>query len=117
MGERSRGYLRGGERLASYERAHSTWIRRRGPGLAARTAWGFGVVAMGNSVKTAATGRSATLADVGVVGNGQITALVRADGSVPWCCWPRPDGDPIFCDLLSPPSQPRSTGVFRISIV
>jgi GH15 family glucan-1,4-alpha-glucosidase len=72
---------------------------------------------MENSVKTAATGRSATLADVGVVGNGQITALVRADGSVPWCCWPRPDGDPIFCDLLSPPSQPRSTGVFRISVV
>jgi GH15 family glucan-1,4-alpha-glucosidase len=72
---------------------------------------------MESSTKTAGTAHSATLADVGVVGNGQITALVRADGSVPWCCWPRPDGDPIFCDLLSPPSQPRSTGVFRISVV
>ncbi|HEY8052715.1 MAG TPA: glycoside hydrolase family 15 protein [Steroidobacteraceae bacterium] len=72
---------------------------------------------MDNPDKSAGTSRSATLADVGVVGNGQITALVRADGSVPWCCWPRPDGNPIFCGLLSPPSQPRSSGVFEISVV
>src|SRR5579863_8904294 len=67
-----------------------------------------------NAVRTAAAG---TLADLGIVGNGQITALVRADGGVPWCCWPRPDGDPIFCELLSPPSRPRSSGVFMISVV
>lgn len=60
---------------------------------------------------------SATLADVGVVGNGQITALVRADGSVPWCCWPRPDGDPIFCGLLQPGKKARSSGVFDITLV
>jgi hypothetical protein len=59
---------------------------------------------------------SATLADVGVVGNGQITALVRADGRVPWCCWPRPDGDPIFCELLSPGKEARSSGVFSIML-
>ena len=58
---------------------------------------------------------SARLADVGVVGNGQITALVRADGGVPWCCWPRPDGDPIFCGLLSPGKKAR--GVFDITLV
>jgi len=46
---------------------------------------------MEDSAMPTGTARSATLADVGVVGNGQITALVRADGSVPWCCWPRPD--------------------------
>jgi GH15 family glucan-1,4-alpha-glucosidase len=58
-----------------------------------------------------------TLADVGLVGNGQITALVRADGSLPWCCWPRPDGDPIFCGLLTKETTPDSWGVFDISIV
>ncbi|MFZ1904968.1 MAG: glycoside hydrolase family 15 protein [Steroidobacteraceae bacterium] len=58
---------------------------------------------------------SAKLADLGVVGNGQITALVRADGGVPWCCWPRPDGDPIFCGLLSPGKKAR--GVFDITLL
>jgi GH15 family glucan-1,4-alpha-glucosidase len=60
--------------------------------------------------------RAGALADVGVVGNGQITALVRADGSVPWCCWPRPDGDPVFCGLLTE-TTPESWGVFSISLV
>jgi GH15 family glucan-1,4-alpha-glucosidase len=60
--------------------------------------------------------RAAMLADVGVVGNGQITALVRADGSVPWCCWPRPDGDPVFCGLLTETTAD-SWGVFSISLV
>jgi GH15 family glucan-1,4-alpha-glucosidase len=58
-----------------------------------------------------------TLADVGIVGNGQITALVRADGSVPWCCWPRPDGDPVFCGLLTAETRDESWGVFSISLV
>jgi len=54
------------------------------------------------------------LASTGVVGNGQITALVQADGGISWCCWPRPDGDPIFCSLLSADS-PR--GIFSISLL
>jgi len=62
-------------------------------------------------------GPRAALADVGIVGNGQITALVRADGSLPWCCWPRPDGDPIFCGLLRREPAPGSFGVFDIGIV
>jgi glycosyl hydrolase family 15/trehalase-like protein len=62
-------------------------------------------------------GPAGTLADVGVVGNGQITALVRADGSVPWCCWPRPDGDPVFCGLLAAGGDDSSWGVFDISLV
>ena len=67
-----------------------------------------------SAVRPASTG---TLADLGIVGNGQITALVRADGSVPWCCWPRPDGDPIFCGLLSGESREEARGVFTISLV
>jgi GH15 family glucan-1,4-alpha-glucosidase len=58
-----------------------------------------------------------TLADLGIAGNGQITALVRADGSLPWCCWPRPDGDPIFCGLLRREAAPERWGVFDITLV
>ncbi len=60
---------------------------------------------------------AAALAAVGVVGNGQITALVRADGSLPWCCWPRPDGDPIFCGLLESPGESGRWGRFDISLI
>jgi len=67
-----------------------------------------------NAVRAAAAG---TLADLGIVGNGQITALVRSDGSVPWCCWPRPDGDPIFCGLLSGETHEEARGIFSISLV
>ncbi|MBV8496773.1 MAG: glycoside hydrolase family 15 protein [Gammaproteobacteria bacterium] len=57
------------------------------------------------------------LADIGIVGNGQVTALVRADGSVPWCCWPRPDGDPIFCELLANRPGDDAWGVYAIRLV
>jgi hypothetical protein len=54
------------------------------------------------------------LAELGLVGNGQITALVGASGGVPWCCWPRPDGDPIFCGLLNGSLE---RGVFDVEVV
>ena len=56
------------------------------------------------------------LDDVAIVGNGQITALVRADGTLPWCCWPRPDGDPIFCGLLDKRPRLDGWGSFTIAL-
>jgi GH15 family glucan-1,4-alpha-glucosidase len=38
--------------------------------------------------------------DLAVVGNGTIGALVAPDSAVRWMCWPRLDGDPVFCALL-----------------
>ncbi len=64
----------------------------------------------------AGSARAGILADMGVVGNGQITALVRADGAVPWCCWPRPDGDPVFCGLLAQTGDD-GWGVFSITLI
>ena len=69
---------------------------------------------MGDADDIGPKGGAEMLANVGIVGNGQITALVQADGEVSWCCWPRPDGDPIFCSLLG--SKP-GWGTFRISLV
>jgi GH15 family glucan-1,4-alpha-glucosidase len=39
--------------------------------------------------------------DLAVIGNGRTTALVDPGSRLVWWCFPRFDGDPIFCRLLS----------------
>lgn len=41
-----------------------------------------------------------TLADLGLIGNCQLSALVRRDGEIVWSCMPRFDAPPIFAKLL-----------------
>lgn len=57
------------------------------------------------------------LSHLGMIGNSQISALVSADGNIPWCCWPMPDGDPIFCGLLTKAAVDATRGVFAIELV
>ncbi len=38
--------------------------------------------------------------ELGVIGNSVLSALVDPLGRIVWCCFPRLDGDPIFCSLL-----------------
>ena len=38
--------------------------------------------------------------DLGVIGNCVIAALVSKTARIEWCCFPRLDGDPVFCSLL-----------------
>lgn len=38
--------------------------------------------------------------DLALIGNGTIGALVDPAGQVTWACFPRFDGDPMFCALL-----------------
>jgi len=40
--------------------------------------------------------------ELGIIGNGSISALIDAAGSIVWTCLPTFDGDPVFCSLLSP---------------
>ncbi len=40
------------------------------------------------------------LADLGLIGNCQVSALVHRDGSIVWCCMPRFDSPPVFGALL-----------------
>jgi GH15 family glucan-1,4-alpha-glucosidase len=54
--------------------------------------------------------------DLALVGNGSIGALIDARGSVAWCCFPRFDGDPVFCSLLAENSPMAKTGVFTIEL-
>ena len=39
--------------------------------------------------------------DLGVIGNGRTAALVDPCSRIVWWCYPRFDGDPIFCRLVS----------------
>ena len=39
--------------------------------------------------------------DLAIIGNGRTAALVDPTGRLVWWCYPRFDGDPIFCRLLS----------------
>ncbi|MBI1209962.1 MAG: glycoside hydrolase family 15 protein [Alphaproteobacteria bacterium] len=38
--------------------------------------------------------------NLAVIGNCAIASLVRRDGTHPWFCFPRLDGDPVFCSLV-----------------
>lgn len=39
--------------------------------------------------------------DLAVIGNSTIAALIDRSGRIVWWCFPRLDGDPIFCRLLA----------------
>ena len=38
--------------------------------------------------------------ELGVVGNCVLSALIDGHGRYAWCCFPRLDGNPVFCGLL-----------------
>jgi GH15 family glucan-1,4-alpha-glucosidase len=38
--------------------------------------------------------------ELGVIGNSVLSALIDPRGRIVWSCYPRLDGDPIFCSLL-----------------
>ena len=51
--------------------------------------------------------------ELGVIGNGSVSALVDARARVVWSCMPRFDGDPVFCRLLEPE---RDGGDFAVEL-
>ncbi|MEO8624714.1 MAG: glycoside hydrolase family 15 protein, partial [bacterium] len=54
--------------------------------------------------------------DLALIGNGTIGALIDAKASVVWACFPRFDGDPMFCSLLRDAPQKDAAGEFRVSL-
>ena len=54
--------------------------------------------------------------DLGLVGNGSIGALIDERGEIVWCCFPRFDGDPLFCSLLKTGDDEKDFGYFSIEL-
>lgn len=51
--------------------------------------------------------------DLALIGNGTIGALVDASATINWACFPRFDGDPMFCGLLKDTDD---FGFFSVSL-
>jgi GH15 family glucan-1,4-alpha-glucosidase len=54
--------------------------------------------------------------DLAVLGNCTISALVDKRARIQWCCIPRFDGDPIFCNLLRDPALEQD-GLWEIELL
>ena len=52
--------------------------------------------------------------DLALIGNGTIGALIDPAGEITWACFPRFDGDPMFCSLLNPG---RDVGFFAVELL
>ena len=55
--------------------------------------------------------------DLALIGNGRIGALVDADASIVWVCFPRFDGDPVFCALLDRGAPGDVRGIWSVELV
>src|SRR3954470_12040026 len=71
-----------------------------------------------NPPKTTGKGKPPSSLDLALIGNGTIAALIDATGEIKWGCFPRFDGDPAFCSLLSgPKDRDDEIGLFSIDLV
>jgi GH15 family glucan-1,4-alpha-glucosidase len=50
--------------------------------------------------------------DLALIGNCNVAALLDKRGRIVWTCWPRIDGDPVFCALLD--GEDPDSGFFSI---
>jgi GH15 family glucan-1,4-alpha-glucosidase len=55
--------------------------------------------------------------DLGLIGNGTVSALITPAGDVAWACFPRFDGDPAFCALLRNAAPEDAPGSYRIELM
>jgi GH15 family glucan-1,4-alpha-glucosidase len=55
--------------------------------------------------------------DLALIGNGRIGALVDAKASIVWGCFPRFDGDPVFCALLDTAVPGDARGIWSVELV
>jgi GH15 family glucan-1,4-alpha-glucosidase len=55
--------------------------------------------------------------DLGIIGNGTVGALIDSRAEVVWSCFPRLDGDPLFCSLLRDGNSESDFGFFAIDLI
>ena len=54
--------------------------------------------------------------DLALIGNGRIGLLLDTHGRIVWGCFPRFDGDPMFCALLDDAPNEAARGQFAVEI-
>ncbi len=55
--------------------------------------------------------------ELGLIGNCSIGALVNENGEIVWGCFPRFDGDAVFCSLLRGRSNDDEWGFFAVELI
>lgn len=59
-----------------------------------------------------------SISDLALIGNGTVGALIDANARISWCCFPRFDGDPVFCSLLNNEAGDSDLfGFFEIEVI
>ncbi|MFT3735038.1 MAG: glycoside hydrolase family 15 protein [Rhodocyclaceae bacterium] len=54
--------------------------------------------------------------DLALIGNCTVGALVNARAEIVWACFPRFDGDPVFCSLLRERTAESDAGFFGVEL-
>ena len=55
--------------------------------------------------------------DLALIGNGAIAAMVDGAAQINWACFPRFDGDPVFCSLLRGGADGEQFGIYGIELI
>ncbi len=55
--------------------------------------------------------------ELGLIGNCSISALIDTKGEIVWSCFPRFDGEPIFCSLLKTEKKADLIGTFAMDLL
>lgn len=58
-----------------------------------------------------------TSLDLALIGNGAVGCLVNPVGEMVWACFPRFDGDPVFCSLLRAPDGGPDFGFLTVDLI
>ena len=58
-----------------------------------------------------------TSLDLAMIGNGTIGVLINPQGDIVWACFPRFDGDPLFCTLLQERTPEKDFGYFAVELL
>lgn len=55
--------------------------------------------------------------NLALIGNGTIAALVDGAAQIKWACFPRYDGDPVFCSLLRGGDDADEFGIYGVELI